>query len=95
MIIDKGALPLLEKLNTGPSPLLKEVPYVIYHLKRLKTLEFLYMPREFVLSMQPDEGPDFWKVKHVPFVCFWYRIQGERYKTYKLGDLELLEHLRR
>nr|POE57989.1 hypothetical protein CFP56_32763 [Quercus suber] len=23
------------------------------------------MPREFVLSMQPDEGPDFWKVKHV------------------------------
>ncbi|XP_075668606.1 disease resistance protein RPM1-like [Castanea sativa] len=95
LIIDEGALPLLEKIEIGPCPLLEEVPSGIHHLKSLKDLEFFEMPREFVLSMQPDEGPDFWKVKHVPFVCFWYRIQGERYKTYKLGDLELLEHLRR
>jgi disease resistance protein RPM1 len=91
LIIDKGALPLLEKLNIGPSPLLKEVPYVIYHLKSLKTLEFLYMPREFVLSMQPDEGQDFWKVRHVPSVLFGYKIQGKRHKIYKIGDPELLE----
>ncbi|XP_050246266.1 probable disease resistance RPP8-like protein 4 [Quercus robur] len=95
LIIDEGALPLLEKIEIGPCPLLEEVPSGIHHLKNLKDLEFFEMSREFVLSMQPDEGPDFWKVKHVPFVCFWYRIQGECYKTYKLGDSELLEHLQR
>ena len=74
---------------------LKEVPIGIHHLKSLKTLDFLDMSREFVLRMQPDEGFDFWKVKHVPFVRFWYRIQGENYKIYKLDDPELLNLLRR
>ena len=64
------------------------------YLKSLKFLDFYEMPTELVLSLQPDEGLDFWKVKHVPFVVFWYRCQGERYKTYKLGDPELLERLR-
>ena len=93
LIIDKGALPLLEKLRIGSSPMLNEVPFGIYHLKGLKTLEFFDMQNEFVLSMQPKEGHDFWKVEHVSVVIFWYRIQGEQYKTYKLGDSKLLELL--
>nr|POE76554.1 putative ribonuclease h protein [Quercus suber] len=53
------------------------------------------MPTEFILSLQPDEGHNFGKVKHVASARFWYRIQGEHYKIDKLGDLELLERLRR
>uniref|UniRef100_A0A2N9G8R4 NB-ARC domain-containing protein n=1 Tax=Fagus sylvatica TaxID=28930 RepID=A0A2N9G8R4_FAGSY len=75
LIIDEGSLPLLENLTIGPGPLLKEVPSGIHHLKSLKNLQFLEMPREFVLSLQPDEGPDFWKVKHIPSVMFLYRLQ--------------------
>ena len=94
LIIDEGALAILEGLDIGPCPQLKELPSGIHHLKTLKSLEVYEMPNEFVLGMQPNEGHDFWKIKHVPFVRFWYRIQGENYKTYKLGDPELLKLLR-
>ena len=79
-------MPLLEQLDIGPSPQLKEVPSGIHHLQSLKVLKFYDMPIEFELSLQPDNGPDFWKVKHIPSVVFRYRIQGEHYKTYKLGE---------
>ncbi|KAL0000477.1 hypothetical protein SO802_014258 [Lithocarpus litseifolius] len=95
LIIDEDALPLLEILEIGPSPRLKKVPTGIQHLKSLKNLQFYEMPTEFVLSMQPAEGPEFWKVKHIPSVHFWNRVQGEHYKIHKLGDPELLELLQR
>ena len=90
MIIDEGALPLLEELQIGPCLQLKEVPSGIHHLKSLKILEFFDMPIEFVLNLQPDEGPDFWKVEHIPFLTFQYWTHGGNYIWYKLGDLELL-----
>ncbi|KAM4102586.1 hypothetical protein ACJW30_06G012300 [Castanea mollissima] len=93
LMIEEGALPLLDQLDTGPCPQLKQVPSGIHHLKSLKQLQFGEMPTEFVLSLQPDEGPNFGKVNHIPSVTFWYRTQGEYYKSYKLGDSELLEHL--
>ncbi|GMY30877.1 disease resistance protein RPM1-like [Fagus crenata] len=93
LIIDEGSLPLLEKLEIGLCPLLKELPSDIYHLKSLKRLQFEEMPREFVLSLQPDEGPDFWKVNHIPLVVFLYTNKGQNYKCYKIGDPELLKHL--
>ncbi|KAM4102582.1 hypothetical protein ACJW30_06G012100 [Castanea mollissima] len=95
LIIDEDALPLLEILEIGPSPQLRKVPTGIQHLRSLKNLQFYEMPTEFVLSMQPAEGPEFWKVKHIPSVHFWNRIQGEHYKIHKLGDPELLELLQR
>ncbi|XP_075664859.1 disease resistance protein RPM1-like [Castanea sativa] len=94
LMIEESAMPLLEQLVIGPSPLLKEVPSGIYHLKNLKTLEALNLSKEFVLSVQPNEGHDFWKVKHVPSVIFRYRIQGLHFIFYKLGDPGLLEILR-
>ena len=62
---------------------------------QLEILEFYEMPTEFVLSLQPDEGPDFGKVKHIPSVTFWYRTHGEYFKGYKLGDSELLKRPQR
>ena len=94
LIIDEGALPLLEHLDIGDSPQLKEVPSGIHHLKSLQILEFTEMPTEFVLSLQPDEGPDFGKVKHIPNVEFRYRTQGEKYIWYTLGSSALLKRLR-
>ncbi|XP_075670902.1 disease resistance protein RPM1-like [Castanea sativa] len=93
LIIDEGALPLLEKLVIRECPQLKEVPFGFHHLKSLKNLEFEEMPTELVLSLQPNEGPDFGKVKHIPTVTFWYRTRGNYYESYKLGDSELLKRL--
>ena len=94
LIIDEGALPLLENLEIGDCPQLKEVPSGIHHLKSLKNLQFREMPIEFVLSLQPDEGLDFGKVKHIPSVTFWYRTHGENYTWYTLGNSALLNSLR-
>ena len=93
LIIDEGALPLLEKLEIGPCPQLKELPSGIHHLKSLKYLQFGGMQTEFILSMQPDEGLNFGKIKHIPTVTFWYRTRGEHYIGYKLGDPKLLKRL--
>lgn len=94
--IDRGALPLLEKLGIGPSPLLKEVPSNVQYLENLKLLKIYQMPRKFVLDMQPGPGSrDYWKVKHIQSVHFCYRVEGDVYDIYKLGDPDLLELLQR
>ncbi|XP_062160738.1 disease resistance protein RPM1-like [Alnus glutinosa] len=92
--IDKGSLAVLEQLEIGPCPQMKEVPFGIQHLKSLKILDFYEMQGEFVRHMQPDGGKDYWKVKKVTTIRFGYRIKGERYQIYKLGDSDLLERLR-
>ncbi|XP_059440116.1 disease resistance protein RPM1-like [Corylus avellana] len=75
MKIDKGALPLLEQLEIGQCPKLKEVPSGIQHLENLKTLDFSEVPRNFLLGMQPDGGKDYWIVKKVPTIRFRYRLK--------------------
>jgi disease resistance protein RPM1 len=49
--IDRGSLPVLEQLEIGPCPQMKEVPSGIQHLKSLKILNFYEIPGEFVLHM--------------------------------------------
>jgi disease resistance protein RPM1 len=91
--IERGSLPGLEQLEIGPCSEMMEVPSGIQHLKSLKILDFYEMQGDFVLRMQPDGGKDFWKVKKVTTIYFSYRIKGERYKKYRLGDSDLLELL--
>ncbi|KAE8099207.1 hypothetical protein FH972_017207 [Carpinus fangiana] len=83
--IDRGSLPVLEQLQIGPCPQMK-VPSGIQHLKSLKFLDFYEMQREFVLHLQPNRGKDYWKVNKVITICFSYKIKGEQYQIYKLGE---------
>ena len=82
--IERGALPLLDMLAFGPSPLIKDMPSDIQRLTNLKSLEILDMPREFVVGLQPNKGPHYWKIQHVPSVTFSYKSKGQLYDTYKL-----------
>jgi disease resistance protein RPM1 len=91
--IDKGSLPSIEQLVIGPCPQMKELPSGIQHLGRLKIIDFYEMQGEFVLRMQPNRGEDYWKVKKVTTIRLKYKIKGEQYQIYKLGDLDLLAHL--
>jgi len=93
--IGRGSLPDLEQLEIGPCPRMKKLPSRIQHLENLKILDFYEMQGEFVLRMQPNGGEDYWKVEKVSTIRLMYRIKGERYQTYKLGDSQLLEHLQR
>ncbi|EXB45110.1 Disease resistance protein RPM1 [Morus notabilis] len=92
--IDNGALPLLEKLEFGPFPLMMEpTSFDIQQLSSLKSLEILDMPREFVLGLQPDGGPYYRKIQYVPSVKFCYKYRVDGYDVYKLGSSELLRRL--
>ncbi|PON55835.1 LRR domain containing protein [Parasponia andersonii] len=73
--IDRGAMPCLQTLSMWGG-LLREVPSGIQHLTNLKTLRFFDLPEEFVSSLKPYGGQDYWKVMHVPSVTFWKTIFG-------------------
>ena len=90
--IKEGALPWLEELRIGSSPLLNRVPSGIEHLRSLKVFANYDMPSDFVLSIQPY-CLDHAKVEHIPQVTFWYRVEGRSYKMFKLGDSELFDHI--
>ena len=79
--IDGEAMPLLEDLEFGTFPLMKEMPTDVQRLTNLKSLVIFDMPREFVGGLQPDGGPDFFKIKNVPFVSFWYKRRGRLSKS--------------
>lgn len=91
--IERGALPMLEELRVGPCQ--NDLSFDIQNLKNLQLLEFYDMSDEFVLRLQPEGGSDYWKVKHVPSIVFRYQISGSRYASYKLGEPDLLDRLKR
>uniref|UniRef100_A0A2N9FRB3 Uncharacterized protein n=1 Tax=Fagus sylvatica TaxID=28930 RepID=A0A2N9FRB3_FAGSY len=81
LMIDEGASPLLERLVIGPCPQLKEVPSGIQHLRNLKELRFLDMPKEFEESLDLEQGSCFRIVEHVPFIYLRHKI-GPGYYGY-------------
>ena len=91
--IEEGALSLLEELRIGPSPLLNAVPSGIKNLRNLKIVSFYDMPNEFGLRLKPDGGLEYWKVERVPSVLFYYKDEGRRYISYRLGEMGLLQRL--
>ncbi|PON87628.1 NB-ARC domain, LRR domain containing protein [Trema orientale] len=98
--IDRGAMPLLDKLDFGPSSLMKEMMFDIQHLTNLKSLEIIDMPREFVIALQPNHDADgilslYWKIQHIPSVIFVYKTKPRIYNIYKLGAPDLLKLLQK
>ncbi|XP_052206310.1 disease resistance protein RPM1-like [Diospyros lotus] len=81
VIIEEGALTLLEELIFGPCPQLEEVPLGICHLKKLTTLFFFHIPTKLINRMLPDKGQDHWIVEHIPTVKFGFKRQGLNYKV--------------
>ncbi|GMY30839.1 disease resistance protein RPM1-like [Fagus crenata] len=86
LIIDEGALPLLEWLLIGLIPQLKEVPSGIQHLRNLKELRFLHMPEEFKASLDPKQGPCYWIIEHVPIVLF-HQMVSTGYYNYETSSI--------
>ncbi|PSS24917.1 Disease resistance protein [Actinidia chinensis var. chinensis] len=78
VIIDNGALPLLQELVIGCTPQLKEVPSGIQHLRKLSNLTFYDMTDEFARTMLPEEGQDYKVVEHIPTVRFLCRNESEQ-----------------
>ena len=79
LMIDEGALSLLEFLFIGPSPQLKEVPSGIQHLRKLKKLGFSDMPKEFEETLDPKQGSHYWIVEHVPMVYLCHKVRTGNY----------------
>ncbi|KAJ1441295.1 Virus X resistance protein-like, coiled-coil domain [Sesbania bispinosa] len=68
IVIDKGALHSLKKLQLMGITQLKTVPTGFQHLKKLEVLDIVIMPTEFVQSIDPDGGQEHRIIEHVPLV---------------------------
>ncbi|XP_058766129.1 disease resistance protein RPM1-like [Vicia villosa] len=86
ILIEKGALLSLEHLKMEKIPQLKEVPSGIILLDKLKVIDLVDMPNEFVKSIDPDEGHDHWIISHVPlvFIRQWF---GPKYYDYEIHTI--------
>ncbi|KAJ6327080.1 hypothetical protein OIU78_014042 [Salix suchowensis] len=75
--VEQGAMPCLEKLIVQSCKELKRLPSGIEHLATLKVLEFFNMPKELIMTLQPNEEQgDYLKVAHVPDVYSTYWNNG-------------------
>ncbi|KAG6636282.1 disease resistance protein RPM1-like [Carya illinoinensis] len=91
VIVDVGAMPLLEKLILQRCKLLHSLPSGIEHLRKLKLLEFWDMPAELIMTIRLDiEGGDYWKVEHVPEInsTYWRDGGWDVYSLYRSIDSE-------
>ncbi|RDY12364.1 Disease resistance protein RPM1, partial [Mucuna pruriens] len=68
ILIDSGALLSLEYFTITKIPHLNKVSSGIKSLDNLKVLDFVDMPTEFVGSIDPQNGQDYWIINHVPLV---------------------------
>ena len=75
LMIDEGALLLLEKFVIGCSPQLKEVPCGILHLRNLKELRFIDMHKEFKESLDSELGSHYWIIGHIPIVYLLHKVR--------------------
>ncbi|XP_021763073.1 disease resistance protein RPM1-like isoform X2 [Chenopodium quinoa] len=76
-----GALPVLEELELGPSPLLKEVPISIKNLENLTLLRFHDMPKEFLDDLTPKTGQHYHIIDHVPNVYINFMAGAAHWET--------------
>ncbi|KAJ1428299.1 Virus X resistance protein-like, coiled-coil domain [Sesbania bispinosa] len=68
ILIDKGSLLSLQKFMFNKIPQLKAVPSGVKDLDNPKIIDILDMPADFVESIDPDNGENYWIIKNVPLV---------------------------
>ncbi|GAU16412.1 hypothetical protein TSUD_117610 [Trifolium subterraneum] len=86
ILIEKGALLSLEKLKMEKIPQLKDVPSGIKPLDKLKVIDLVDMPDEFVKGIDPEKGHNHWIIKHVPIV-FSRRWLGPKFYDYEIHTI--------
>jgi disease resistance protein RPM1 len=77
ILIDKGALGSLKKLQLHKLHQIKTLPIGIERLEKLEYLILVAMSTEFKENLTPDEGKEHWIFKQVPHVV----IQEELWKS--------------
>ncbi|KAI4305333.1 hypothetical protein L6164_028704 [Bauhinia variegata] len=79
IIIERGALPVLEEFTIWSILQLKEVPSGMQYLEELRIMELLDMPTEFIQSIDPDGGQMYWTIKHVPSIKIYDKVGPNLY----------------
>ncbi|KAI4305003.1 hypothetical protein L6164_028395 [Bauhinia variegata] len=79
IIIERGALPVLEEFTIWSIFQLKEVPSGMQYLEELRIIELLDMPTEFIQSIDPDGGQMYWTIKHVPLIKIYDKVGPNLY----------------
>ncbi|KAI9072272.1 hypothetical protein K1719_003656 [Acacia pycnantha] len=87
IIVEEGSMPNLKRLIIQRCGSLKQVPFGIEHLSKLKTIDFFDMPDELINALSPNGGEDHWRVEHVPAVYSTYRKSGA-WDVYSLDTFE-------
>ncbi|XP_020972847.1 disease resistance protein RPM1 [Arachis ipaensis] len=91
ILIDKGSLPNLKRVNLENIPQMKKVPFGIRHLVSLEDLYFVDMQNELVESIDPIGGQQHWIIEHVPIVYVRHKV-GPKFAVF---DTRVIRHSRR
>jgi disease resistance protein RPM1 len=78
VLIDKGALGSLKKLQLHRLTQIKTLPIGIEHLEKLEFLILVAMSTEFKENLIPNEGKEHWIFKQVPHVLIYNHIWNIR-----------------
>ncbi|XP_019164375.1 PREDICTED: disease resistance protein RPM1-like isoform X2 [Ipomoea nil] len=65
IMVEEGAMPLLEDLCLRHCKLLEQVPAGIEHLSKLNSIEFNGMNGKLMLTLEPN-GENYTKISHIP-----------------------------
>ncbi|XP_031100195.1 disease resistance protein RPM1-like [Ipomoea triloba] len=63
--VEEAAMPLLEKLHIADCKLFEQVPLGIHHLSKLKSVVFIGLADELMLSLDQN-GENYTKISHIP-----------------------------
>nr|GMC85082.1 disease resistance protein RPM1-like [Ipomoea batatas] len=67
IMVEEGAMPLLEELSLYECKLLEQLPFGIQHLSKLNSIGFMNMNDSLMLSLEPN-GENYSKISHIPHI---------------------------
>ncbi|XP_019164378.1 PREDICTED: disease resistance protein RPM1-like isoform X5 [Ipomoea nil] len=67
IMVEEGAIPLLEELGLVNCKLLEQVPLGIQHLSKLNSIQFTSLNDKLMLTLEPN-GENYTKISHIPHI---------------------------